>query len=347
MVEPIDCDVHIPGFSIRTGFYLANASYWAYEEQLGEWTDALGLGSSVHLFTQGEFHGFVGFTDRVAIVAFRGTRNVENCLTDLEMPLVHKAAYPGRVHHGFAEAVELVWNDVRTLLGRPSHARPVWVTGHSLGGAMATLASVRLSAEGFRIRGVYTYGSPRPGDWSFHNDYILPNYRFVNDDDIVPHLPLRWCYQHVGALKLLDPEGDLDESEAAWRDKKAQLVANAKRVQRACRNATETVAEVGDLDWLEDHHMGRYVDAIAKLLPRVPRRRRIDAAQPGIPQLVSRSPDRDTAATEGLPNGGAIARPCPDSGSETVSQPSILPTDDDSLPDLSPDDLLDALVNQR
>ena len=74
---------------------------------------------------------------------------------------------------------------------------------------MATLVAHRLAAEGFPVRAVYTYGSPRPGDRNFRDAYRLPNYRFVNDNDLVPHLPLRWCYRHVGHLKLLTRDGQI------------------------------------------------------------------------------------------------------------------------------------------
>ena len=66
---------------------------------------------------------------------------------------------------------------------------------------MATLVSHRLAVEGFPVRAVYTYGSPRPGNRNFRDAYRLPNYRFVNDNDLVPHLPLRWCFRHVGRLE--------------------------------------------------------------------------------------------------------------------------------------------------
>ena len=109
---------------------------------------------------------------------------------------------------------------------------PLWVTGHSLGGAMATLASVRLTDEGYKVRAVYTYGSPRVGDRVFRDSYRLANYRFVNDNDLVPHLPFRWCYKHVGKLRLVNSEGDFTEEQAAWVAKKRALADKAKRVQR-------------------------------------------------------------------------------------------------------------------
>jgi len=281
MEDVIDCDREALGFSIKTGYYLAYASNCAYKDP-GGWVRRLGLVGRTRLFTHGQLHGFVGILDDVAILAFRGTENVGNCLTDAETPLVSRPSYPGLVHRGFAEAVEQVWPEVRRLLGPPAKSKPLWVTGHSLGGAMATLASVRLASEGYTVRAVYTYGSPRPGDRFFQRAYSLVNYRFVNDNDLVPHLPFRWCYKHVGELKLMDEVGNLLEEETHWHGKKRAHAGTVKRIQRAHRGSTAAQQEINDFDWLSDHHLDGYLDAIRVLLRRVPRRRRADEPA-GIP----------------------------------------------------------------
>ena len=128
-------------------------------------------------FTCGHFHAFVARCwTKARCLAFRGTQNIGNCLTDADSLLVSQPPYPGRVHCGFATAVEKIWPQVRELLGRPCRTRPLWLTGHSLGAAMATLASVRLTHEGYKVRAVYTYGSPRAGDRLFRDSYHLANY---------------------------------------------------------------------------------------------------------------------------------------------------------------------------
>ena len=133
---------------------------------------------------------------------------------------------------------------------------------------MASLVSHRLAHEGFPVRAVYTYGSPRPGDRHFRDAYRLPNYRFVNDNDLVPHLPLRWCYRHVGLLKLLTRDGKLLEQQSHWKSKKRELVKHAKHVQRAHRTDADPHLKLGEFDWLADHHLDGYLAGIARLLPR-------------------------------------------------------------------------------
>ena len=107
---------------------------------------------------------------------------------------------------------------------------------------MATLASVRLADEGYTVRAVYTYGSPRPGDQRFQQAYQLPNYRLVHDNDLVPHLPFRWCYKHVGDLKLLDEHGNIIEDSMVWKGKKRTHRRTAKLVHRAHRGGVQSRA---------------------------------------------------------------------------------------------------------
>ena len=268
----IDSDSRSVGFSLRTAYYLAHCSLAAYGGA-GNWAEMLDLGDSMRPFQCEEFYGFVAAQKNVRIVAFRGTESIGNALTDIETALIRHNIFPGLVHYGFSRATEVVYPTVRTLLDTFSHALPIWVTGHSLGGAMASLTAHRLAVDGCPVRAIYSYGSPRPGDHKFRDAYRLPHYRFVNDNDLVPHLPLRWCYRHVGYLKLLTRDGRLLEEESDWKAKKRSLIKHAKHVQRAHRIHEDPPLNLGEFDWLADHHLAGYIAGIARLLPRVPRRR--------------------------------------------------------------------------
>lgn len=72
----------------------------------------------------------------------------------------------------------------------------IFVTGHSLGAAVAALCAVELGASsqslGFPIAGVYTYGEPRVGNDQFAKFYMTGtqvSWRVTHWRDIVPHLP--------------------------------------------------------------------------------------------------------------------------------------------------------------
>lgn len=96
------------------------------------------------------------------------------------MPLA-QMAYPwapdARVHHGFYSAYVTSFKDVLsarvTELHRLHPDYKVYVTGHSLGAAMATLSAADLSVVSqIPIEGVYTFGSPRVGNLAFMTWFI-------------------------------------------------------------------------------------------------------------------------------------------------------------------------------
>ena len=259
-------DFGTSGFSMETAYYLANASSGSYDPTLDLVSADLGLPAGAGLFTFGQFFGFTADVGLGVVLAFRGTASLEDWMTDGRAVQVKSAAYPGQVHSGFAAALEVIWPGLQPLV--PA-GRPLFVTGHSLGGALATLAAVRLLDAGCDVRAVYTYGSPRVGDLDFYDGYRPMTYRFVNNDDIVPHVPMetlllavrpigfrQFSYKHVGTPRYLDRHGQLGEGASDW-DSKKDLVFNA-----LIRNRGEPGPRAA-----EDHRIKNYIAAIASNLP--------------------------------------------------------------------------------
>jgi hypothetical protein len=146
-----------------------------------------------------------------AVACFRGSEpgNPKDYLTDarfLTLPLEGDA----RVHGGFKRALEA--DGVVERLGvriedwRRSE-RPVWLTGHSLGAALATLAAQRFG----EVSGVYSIGAPRVGNEAFWRLIQVPVYRVVNAFDLVTTVPpvLSGQYDEGGDLRYIDSEGTL------------------------------------------------------------------------------------------------------------------------------------------
>lgn len=111
------------------------------------------------------------------------------------------------MHCGFTTAYDSVREDIHKTL-RESGIKTVIVTGHSLGGALATLCAVDIQFNFPEIAvEVYTFGAPRVGNTGFRDsfDRRVPNsYRFVNGMDIVPALPRYWQgYRHVSSEQRL------------------------------------------------------------------------------------------------------------------------------------------------
>ena len=134
------------------------------------------------------------------VLAFRGTeKKVSDWLTDARcVPAVQGEA---RVHTGFLEAFTATRDDtgrtvkevVEDVLARPDarddagRPLPLFITGHSLGGALALLATRLVAPD---VNGAcYTFGAPRVGNYEYFRFVRTPVYRVVNSADVVPRVP--------------------------------------------------------------------------------------------------------------------------------------------------------------
>ncbi|KAK5972857.1 Triacylglycerol lipase [Trichostrongylus colubriformis] len=132
------------------------------------------------------------------VIVFRGTATMGQLLIEGLRSIRPGMDFfdMGRVNRYFLNGHLVLWPPVERVLTDPKYADYKTVfTGHSLGGALATLAAARAAKQGLRTREnitVYTYGEPRVGDAQFATNYdsmIKDSYRVVNRRDIVPHLP--------------------------------------------------------------------------------------------------------------------------------------------------------------
>lgn len=154
-------------------------------------------------------------TTKTAIVCFSGTFYLDEWEDDLVYaqvaPTQLKKYHDGMLcHEGFYNLYLEVKNVVR---GYSENYSNFFITGHSLGGALATIASFDCSSK---KPIVYTFAAPRSLNIIAANGYniLLPNaHRVFNTEDIVPQLPLaniywfswssfNWeitTYQHAGS----------------------------------------------------------------------------------------------------------------------------------------------------
>jgi hypothetical protein len=214
-------------FEPVNAWWLAEASMLAYADAafIAETLGGAGLlapGCEAKFFAHGGTQCFVLSTDDFAVVAFRGTQvddfwaSAVDVATDARFILVTDGA-GGRVHKGFLQALAKVWTELgahlRHLTETGGAARALWFTGHSLGGALATLSAERAARElGARVGGLYTFGSPRVGDKHFKarltaRGLAEKTFRVVNDADIIARVPPAVLYRHVGRLRLIDGDG--------------------------------------------------------------------------------------------------------------------------------------------
>ena len=123
-------------------------------------------------------------------LAFRGTEAMS--IRDIKADArANKRACEsgGQMHSGFHEAFENIRSLVEEEINDERHAdKPLYVTGHSLGGAIATVAAKKLAHEG-GMAACYSFGSPRVGDDDWISEIKAPIYRLVNSADCVTMLP--------------------------------------------------------------------------------------------------------------------------------------------------------------
>lgn len=206
-------DASAIGFSARNAWWLAESAlltYWP-PDQASVIFGAAGLDSEYidHDGTE----CYVAWNDAAAIVAFRGTQpnQLIDVWTDVDALLVPWIRAGELVHQGFKDALsDAVVSAIDARLNALPR-RTLWLTGHSLGAALATLLADRRDD----VAGLYTFGSPRVGDPAFAHGFDARHagrsFRYVNNRDIVTQVPpsalLDLDYAHVARELHIDATG--------------------------------------------------------------------------------------------------------------------------------------------
>ncbi|MBP9854688.1 MAG: lipase family protein [Candidatus Omnitrophica bacterium] len=212
-------------FNLTNALCLAEASALAYEPSsvikamtIKQW----GM-KRCDCFDQNDTQVFIAGNDDIILLSFRGTASNEDWMTDSKTRLIPYKK--GRVHRGFNEAFSLTKDWVkRTITEYDDRIQSLWVTGHSLGAALATLAvDYLIDKENlFTVNGLYTFGSPRVGDRKFAENFDdgikHRTFRFVYDEDVVTRVPPRILgYEHVGTVRYIDRKGVLQYNNVTWK----------------------------------------------------------------------------------------------------------------------------------
>jgi triacylglycerol lipase len=194
---------------------------------------------------------YVFRSDTDCIVACRGTEPTEwndvradvNAMTAL-------AETVGRVHRGFKQEVDDLWPRLEKEL--VDNDKTLWFTGHSLGGAMASISAGRchLSHIPSFPKELFTFGSPRVGNKRYVNYVKIQHYRWVNNNDIVTRVPPLWMgYRHTGTIMYLDAHG------------RHRKMTKTQRARDRARGFWMSLKK-GKIDYLADHSMRGYIEGI-------------------------------------------------------------------------------------
>jgi triacylglycerol lipase len=160
-----------PGFVLANARVLAQYASAAYSEVRDQRSEISNAATDTHVVMTEH--------DDCTVIAFRGTKDLRNWITDAEFQkqkLGKQKAEMGSVHAGFLAAVESVMPALTARLTGSSGQRsalslPIVLTGHSLGGALAVLGAFLLAQQGFPVHSIYTFGQPRVGDRAFAAAY--------------------------------------------------------------------------------------------------------------------------------------------------------------------------------
>ena len=237
----------------------------------------------------------------VIVIAFRGTEmtKLRDLATDASLlpcslsvervsssgPLKTLLDEPA-VHTGFLEAFDSVraklMHMVDTIMKHPAKEEKgsdwkVYTTGHSLGGALATLMAAALAERNRRemtnmTLSMYNFGSPRVGNEKFvyeYNRWVSDSFRLVNEADAVPRVPLLLGYKHVDhpvyvteSGELVDPDGIQYTSTlpSPW------LETVAKTGYGEAEDIVEALAVLSNSSALAAHMEDYYFNSLQKIL---------------------------------------------------------------------------------
>lgn len=234
-------------FNNQTALRLAKVCQWAYdfeedfEGELLEFDGDLPTEQEIQIFDSQRiptsFAGVVEYSN-VVILAFQGTitefgRDGEFRIDSLidwiqnfkvELVSTEQSGLPGNVHKGFLSQLDLVYETVVDVL-RTSRGKPILVTGHSQGGAVAFLATRRLIQDGFNVEATYTFGAPKAGDAKFVKSINTPCFRVEFGNDIVPHVPpsLKSSKFFANAISVIRKFIDLPDTLVAFEKLSKQI----------------------------------------------------------------------------------------------------------------------------
>src|SRR5688572_20852694 len=161
-------------------------------------------------------------TPTAVIVAFRGSemapaiKDLNDWIYDSNAQMQGGSNWGGgKVHKVFAQCANSVFAKVFPTVKLYAGVRkPVWITGHSLGGALATLMAFRLKPLTPNVVGLYTFGAPRVGNKEFRSAFLSKGFkygRWVNDRDPAPVLPPEWMnFVQIGTMHRIKSDGGVN-----------------------------------------------------------------------------------------------------------------------------------------
>jgi len=246
-----------PKIDFKRAYQAAQISSGVYQGRSAILGRILTLGLSGFIETPGSTdvqYGIV-FNDkrRIQVIAVRGTVSRINFGLDLDTRGVRDEKTGILLHNGFKTAADSIYADVKPRLRR---GYTTYLTGHSLGGAVAAILGIYLRHDKVKIGAIYTFGQPKFTDVAGAKAYRnLPLQRFIYQNDTVVLVPdvtkdNEQVYAHIGpAINLLSGP--------------YYVYVSAERTLQISQGSFK---KFFGLISLQDHHMRWYLDGLREKL---------------------------------------------------------------------------------
>jgi len=190
-------------------------------------------------------------------VAFRGTDDARKFLSDADIRF-HDIGDGLKVHAGAWRLLDALWLPLMRCaehhVDDVSPSLPIFTTGHSLGGMLARLFTLRLARErNIKVAKSWTFGEPRSLNRlaaAFYNRLDIPTWRFVHCTDVVPRVPWRLGrYVHVGRFVYIAPNGDF-EFDQPWTYRILPDIFHF--FKELCRRKDSLIDDHGGAEYLQE-----------------------------------------------------------------------------------------------
>ena len=192
---------------------------------------------------------YVVNNDETIVLAFRGTEIQERSDIWADMKIWKtKGRGKGEVHSGFKGELDKVWPPVESMLNQHKDKK-LYITGHSLGGAMATLAASRITTK--NLEEVFTYGAPRVGNRRFARSLRYSHTRLQNNNDIICRVPSRlFGYAHHVGPTYINHYGNV------------RRCSSFQRFKDQLRGRWRALKKFQLFDGVYDHSLDKYCDKL-------------------------------------------------------------------------------------
>ena len=198
---------------------------------------------------------YIIYNKKTLLICFRGTepKELNDVWADMKAWKTRRGGQrKGTVHAGFKHELDKVWGSVETCI-KNNPGKEIYITGHSLGGAMATIAASRIQNNP-DFKKVYTYGAPRVGDRRFVLSCNFIHVRMQNNNDIVCKVPLLLLgYRHMCTPVYINHYGNIRKL-TYWQVAKDQW-----------RSRLAAWKKFTFFDGAFDHSMDKYCKKLHKL----------------------------------------------------------------------------------